>query len=820
MHNQIKNTQLVDGSPAATDAATCVKKALEAIVLVLKCHGYKGQADLTGTTRQWLRLVNAVDGDWMKVAKYKLSSFYSYHNQQRMPPSPFIQDGKVLAEDNAKFLLGGGAGRYLILKISDPSLKESILQSILQSKKGMPRPDKKTLSDKTDEFLTKITKAKEELPGSSLVSWDSEMYAGSKVELGLNKQTVQEQLRRTVRELFQGQTYTWEDRVKLFFPSTSANYIRSRKNAGAVGAIFDDPSLLDGLRKPQGYLSVAAKSGHRNEEDEERESLEVEMERIVNSDIEVLGEEKLEAAFAVLWNRIMTKAKQEDNMAEPVALAEALKTRIITKGPPYRMMVMRNLWKKVHTVLRHHRTFQLVGREVTEEIMLDAMGRRLGKDEVYISGDYADATNNLRSWVSETIAEELSFMLQLSSDENRILIDSLTRHVFEMDDGSLQEQKTGQLMGSITSFPVLCIANAALCRWSMELSLKKVMLLRDLPLLINGDDCAMRGRPDVYEFWHKVTEYAGLEESLGKTYVSGKFVNINSTSFERTREPFFIKSSYLKGQGGIPVERECYLKQTKYVNAGLLMGIKRSSGGVGMRNQTTKNDDLGTRAHELLRLADEKDHEQIMKTFINLHRGVLDKTRCSWYSPTWLGGIGLPCGSWGEPSDLDRRMMTRTLMNWKTERPRSMNNNDRTWATWEQSSKSLPEPVYASERTEDTEFYTQVVAKRCVDLLFDTDISLQDLKTDLLDEKSSKFIADNAKFWNPRRGGVSKSGKLPQPIPLEAIAKRSKYPNWRVDNSEKTRVSLMEIYAKDKKERKEKRIALSTKDNLNEQLID
>ena len=149
-----------------------------------------------------------------------------------------------------------------------------------------------------------------------------------------------------------------------------------------------------------------------------------------------------------------------------------------------------------------------------------------------------------------------------------MLIRSLTKHLFEMENGTLREQKEGQLMGSITSFPFLCLANAAFCRWALEISEHKKMRVRNqpldcksmiAPLLINGDDCTMKGcRSNMRHLWTTITSFGGLTSSLGKTLFSLKekpITVINSQTFD-----------YVDGQW---VTR-------KYVNLGILMSKPRS----------------------------------------------------------------------------------------------------------------------------------------------------------------------------------------------------------------------------------------------------
>ena len=226
------------------------------------------------------------------------------------------------------------------------------------------------------------------------------------------------QLRRTVKEIFEGESFSFEERMRPFMPSTSANYIRSRKEAGAIGAILDHPELLKGLRKAGGVFKAERKASASEE-------------KIARTDESVTISGTMEDTFKTFWFRILKIAKDEIPRVEPVALAEALKVRVITKGPPFAQTVLRALWKKLHTVMRHHKVFELIGHPVDELYVRNQMGLDLKEDEVYLSADYEAATDNLQPWVSETIADEISICLNLSEIERELMIRILTQHVYE-----------------------------------------------------------------------------------------------------------------------------------------------------------------------------------------------------------------------------------------------------------------------------------------------------------------------------------------------------------------------------------------------------
>jgi hypothetical protein len=517
-----------------------------------------------------------------------------------------------------------------------------------------------------------------------------------------------------------------------------------------VGTLLES-GLLEGLRTPGGALRTKEKN--RKEEEE-----------ITNDEIrpyEVTVEtEDLEKRFQTLWHRLIKKAETEEPLVKPVALPEALKVRMITKGPPYQQTVLKSLWKFVHTVLRKQRTFQLIGKPVTEEIILNVLGRDLKQGEQYLSGDYEAATDNLKSWVSNCIADTMADELKLAAIERKLLVRSLTGHIFE----NKLPQIRGQLMGSITSFPVLCIANAAMCRWALELAFRKKILLRDAPLLVNGDDCAMRGPEELYRFWHAITSAAGLIESIGKTYLTPNFVDINSTSFLRGESHSIVGASGKK--------RQCPFWLTRYVNIGLLRGLKRS-GVVGLSDLSDAANNVGARARELMDYTPQRLQESCMREFISYHKDLMSKTHCPWYVPEWLGGLGLPSGNWGRPSDLDLRIARRILLNWKKERPVPPNTSKTPWKVWKRAQKDLPEPVYCNEKNAATEEYTSIVGMKCYDLLFDSDVTIDDLYELTEFGGYQSALKHNARLWSPEH-----TGGLPKPLSEEDLKFRAMYPNY------------------------------------------
>jgi hypothetical protein len=86
-------------------------------------------------------------------------------------------------------------------------------------------------------------------------------------------------------------------------------------------------------------------------------------------------------------------------------------------------------------------------------------------------------------------------------------------------------------MGSVVSFPVLCIANLALTLLAFRLSGRPRPAHR-CHILINGDDIGFAALPEQVTAWQRVTSLFGLEPSVGKNFINPRAIQLNSKVFE------------------------------------------------------------------------------------------------------------------------------------------------------------------------------------------------------------------------------------------------------------------------------------------------
>jgi len=213
-----------------------------------------------------------------------------------------------------------------------------------------------------------------------------------------------------------------------------------------------------------------------------------------------------------------------------------LKVRVISKMDPYLMTLFKPLQNWMHSSLKRNRAFRLIGEPTNWEYVQDVFGAN-NQDEL-ISSDYSAATDNLHSWCSELVVREITAKIYsegngyyglLRDEFQELLTKTLTEHDIVIMTGKKKDisiksaQTKGQLMGSITSFPILCLINAGVNRLLFERKDK----LESLKMCINGDDIVIAAGCTLAKH-RELNSYVGSKLSPGKVFISKKFLNINS----------------------------------------------------------------------------------------------------------------------------------------------------------------------------------------------------------------------------------------------------------------------------------------------------
>jgi len=637
------------------------------------------------------------EGSWVKFLKWKFAAYFAFHRNQDIPERPlllFPLEGpkqKISRFFEADCYIGGWIDDQLNSWKSsskkDLRLKFwQVVNTSQQLKKAMPAVPESMVVKSVSDTVSELTLDPDDLQkkqvsdGRVLLQRAVIDYGligaipGQDFYVDLTRGKVVEALKRTTDELFSDVCLSYKDLFEPFFPSISANYIWSRGKCGALNELYQKTSfgnegdlLQFGVIKCTFSRSVSEHYGDlgRLEQNVIDAYESVGLGTSDTGEIITVDTSLLENKWRKQYNLIFDIALAERPLVSAVGLSEPLKVRVISKGPPLTYTALKPLQTWLWSNLKKHKVFQLMGRYVEETDINRVLGR-LQKNFIALSGDYVASTNKIHSWVSEVILDQLMInigenlepgLLHYAPDNflvnlKDLMLRALTKHIF-VEDGVEKPQTEGQLMGSIISFPFLCIANAALCRLAIEESEfntvtyrvadHKVRLGKILPCLINGDDCLLKGHFQRLRIcWEGFCAIAGLFSSLGKTYFSDNFCTINSTIFEWN-------------------ETTQWWTECKYINLGLMRGQKRAGSG----NQVSKfrslkmgPHELGVICRELKRSCPDAFWNKVKKRFIHYNRETLDKYPLSWFLPEWLGGIGLPVDNESEVSILDRRFAT------------------------------------------------------------------------------------------------------------------------------------------------------------------
>jgi hypothetical protein len=146
------------------------------------------------------------------------------------------------------------------------------------------------------------------------------------------------------------------------------------------------------------------------------------------------------------------------------------------------------------------------------------------------------------------------------------------------------DQKNGQLMGSLYSFPILCCINMATYRIAFEKwmfqqhGIRRKFSLHELHVLVNGDDILFPTNADFQRLWESIIGLVGFEKSVGKNFVSNQFLMVNSKMYR------------FKGYKGVRRNYEF----VPMINASFLTGIKK-----GQEFMETSDTSYNDRLHNL-----------------------------------------------------------------------------------------------------------------------------------------------------------------------------------------------------------------------------
>lgn len=322
--------------------------------------------------------------------------------------------------------------------------------------------------------------------------------------------------------------------------------------------------------------------------------------------------------------------------AQVEAVLEPLKVRLITKSDAFRQWISKWMQRQMHDFLREMEQFRLIGEPLNGS-HLDALYKRtqvlFTPEELstarWESGDYEAATDNLSMEATKIVFERFLDRLPphlgyLKPACRAVLYEQVIHYKEVLEHGSVDHsylQESGQLMGSVLSFPILCAINLWCYAEALEQLLGRRVPIKQLPCLVNGDDFLAFMTPELRQLWVAKVKSVGFKFSVGKNYTSRNFCLINSTLF---------KVLYL--EGGVPV-----FQRIPFLNIGLLTGQAKVTGRANVRLSP-----LGSWYNAVMDGAQSKD--RAVRRFLHYHREAVRELTWDgqWniFMPLSRGGLG------------------------------------------------------------------------------------------------------------------------------------------------------------------------------------
>jgi len=542
---------------------------------------------------------------------------------------------------------------------------------MINCKKAFPPMSDNKLLENVHKTAIKLTTIEPDYCNDAIIS---DKY-GNDLYLDCSRSVLEAELDRTVDEIY---PIGWckDLDVNLMLPSISAHYGYNRMTYGALGCM-----LMDGVNQSlegNDYIRDPEPTCNRFAETGEVRTYEIHVPRdpydtavfggylsralfdfippnyecasIHNTILSYLvfdsGYEPMVEKFWRNLETIENRPNENRLDVQLVGLKEPCKIRVISTGPCIKYYKARYIQKLIHSRMRQHPTFQLIGGADLNTNVLSSVLPYREDDEFYVSGDYEAATNNIRAWASRRVAERIGRNAGWSEDFVNLFVDTLVNHHINLSPSNLQAltvpfiqgqpQVAGQLMGSPTSFPVLCLINAAGTRHSLELGKNKRLSLKQAGFLINGDDVGFVCNSVTYKIWSHVMAQYGLVKSMGKNYTHKDYFMINTMLFHCERNTLLETATY----SFLP-----------YVNFGLLCGNngKTNVNTEELRDMICPSDtrvrDLSGMANDLIDGFPYERKRSLLKRFIKAWEPLLKRVvpqGCSYFLPKHLGGLGLP----------------------------------------------------------------------------------------------------------------------------------------------------------------------------------
>jgi len=247
----------------------------------------------------------------------------------------------------------------------------------------------------------------------------------------------------------------------------------------------------------------------------------------------------------LMTDQAIRKSLHNNTSVRHIQVVEPLKVRNLTAMPAHHQ-VLKEYQKAIKAWIDKDPSFKLTN---SPDIKSAVQSMNWPKDLLFTSGDYSSATDTIHRDV---------VLASISGINSRLLESSFDNYsVFDKEGNLLINQRNGQLMGSLISFPILCLINKWIYEYTQDTSSEQ----STVPL-INGDDILFKSTRLFHDQWRNNIKLVGFRPSPGKNFLNASHFTINSRPFSYDGEYHqlrFVNGKYFK------VHVNLY-EYSKYVN--------------------------------------------------------------------------------------------------------------------------------------------------------------------------------------------------------------------------------------------------------------
>lgn len=367
--------------------------------------------------------------------------------------------------------------------------------------------------------------------------------------------------------------------------------------------------------------------------------------------------------------------------AQVRGITEPLKVRIITAMAALSTYISKTMQKALWNYLARFPCFALITQPFSEDLLHQMLSNHralYGEDSEwdFVSGDYSAATDNLKIQATKMVLDLIITKLSpsdasLAPHLREILLEQVLVYPRDAQQPPVL-QANGQLMGSVLSFPILCILNLYTFFKTLDLQVQCDLIsgrrsYKSLPVLINGDDILFRANQVRYDRWKVAGSAIGFELSLGKNFVHRRFFTVNSLPLEyisgrHTLAPLIklgsVQASLLSWAdiedapyGTFESRKVVSLDSVTvhgFLNVGLLVGLSKTSTGV-------RQDSVPLNGWFSGAILGSMYPTKMTNFFLNYHSREIKRQTTfgsrvlNIYAHPYLGGLGFPVPPGVEP---------------------------------------------------------------------------------------------------------------------------------------------------------------------------